>query len=277
MNIKYNLEELKDILWSFYTVSGIRFILFDADCNKIISYPETDCNFCTTMRKYAVTARKCAISDRKSLKACRESQGPILYKCHAGLVEAALALRQNDSIVGYLMFGQVTDNKNSEEVINALCKYCGDYGISSEEVKQSALEIRYTESSYILAAAKIMEACTSYIILKELITPHNSRILSDAKDYIEQNLDTYIDVSKLCFKLNISRTKLYEIFANEAGCGISEYIRKRRMHKAKKLLTDTAMPIWEIAHSVGFQDYTYFTRVFKKTYGKSPREFRKEK
>ena len=66
------------------------------------------------------------------------------------------------------------------------------------------------------------------------------------------------------------------MFSKETGIGVSEYIRKRRMHKAKKLLKNTKKPVWEVAQEVGFEDYTYFSRVFKNTYGKSPREIRKE-
>ena len=53
------------------------------------------------------------------------------------------------------------------------------------------------------------------------------------------------------------------------------YILRRRMHKAKKLLKVTDLPISEIANNVGFSDYNYFSRVYKKTYGKSPKYYRR--
>lgn len=275
MAIKYNLEKLSEVMWSFYTVSGIRFILFDSEFNKILAYPKDECDFCTLMRKYSLTSRKCAISDRKALRSCREKDGPIVYKCHAGLVEAALALKENDTIIGYLMFGQFTDNKDCKSFAAELRRYCSDCGIADDDVNNCVEKISYMNSSQIIAAAKVMEACTSYIILKELITPENDKIFVDAKEYIENNLSGELDIYGICAFLGISRTKLYEIFKKEIGIGVSEYIRKRRMHKAKKLLKTTEMPIWKIAQTVGFADYTYFGRVYKKNYGKSPREYRK--
>ncbi len=260
---------------SFYELTGIRFILFDAGCNKIISYPENECAFCEAMRKYPATSRKCAISDRKAFKVCREKDGPFLYKCHAGLVEASLALKENDRVVGYLMFGQMTDNSEKEDVAKELIKYCADYGIPKTDVIHCIEEIKYTDNKRILAAAKILEACMSYIMLKELITPENDRIFLEAKEYIEEHLSESLEIYGICAHLGISRTKLYEIFRKEANLGVSEYIRKRRMHKAKKLLKNTKNPVWEIALEVGFDDYTYFSRVFKTAYGKSPREMRK--
>ena len=116
----------------------------------------------------------------------------------------------------------------------------------------------------------------SYILLKELITPESDKIATRAKEYIEENLSAAVEISDICQHLKISRTKLYEIFKKEMNIGVSEYIRKRRMHKAKKLLKETKMPIWEIAQLVGFDDYTYFSRVFKGIYGKSPRSIRNQ-
>ena len=277
MNIKYNLDELKEIMWSFYKVFGIRFVLMDTDYRKIISYPDENCPFCSTIRKCPSTLKKCLHSDKKSLEQCKKNEGVIVYKCHAGLVEAALALRHNDSIVGYLMFGQVTDNNNSEYVIKMLADYCAENNIQVDNSSAEIFNIRYIDNEQILAAAKIMEACTSYIMLKELITPDNDKIFIDAKEYIENHLSEEIDVNSICCHMKISRTKLYEIFKMETGVGISEYIRKRRMKKAKNMLKTTALPVWEIAQAVGFSDYTYFIRVYKKTYGVAPGAYRKQK
>lgn len=275
MTIKYNLEELKQLMWSFHTVSGIRFILFDSEFNKVLSYPENECGFCTLMRKNRTTSRKCALSDKKALEECRDTEGPLVYKCHAGLTEAAFALKENGKTFGYLMFGQVTDEKDKDIIIEKLYKYCSKHKIAASDIENGIKDIKYVDNSKILAAAKIMEACTSYIMLKELITPESDKIFVEVKEYVEENLYREIDIEDICTKFDISRTKLYEIFKKDSGTGIAEYIRKRRMHKAKKLLKTTAMPIWEIAQSVGFSDYTYFGRVYKKYYGKSPREYRK--
>ena len=79
---------------------------------------------------------------------------------------------------------------------------------------------------------------------------------------------------KCIHKFDIGRTRLYEIFKSELKMGVSKYILRRRLHRAKRLLKTTDMSISEIAHSVGFSDYNYFSRVYKKNYGKSPRYYR---
>ena len=199
----------------------------------------------------------------------------IIYKCHAGLVEAVIPLHENEKIIGYLMFGQITDNPDKDNLYGNIENLNQKYGLDTDALKNGIATIPYKSSDQILTAAKIMEACTSYIIYKELIKPENDKIFEAAKNYIEKHLHEDISIEQLCKDLKIGRTKLYEVFRNEMKMGISKYILRRRMHRAKKLLKTTDLSISEIAYNVGFSDYNYFSRVYKKIYGKSPRQYRK--
>ena len=178
-------------------------------------------------------------------------------------------------IIGYLMFGQITDNSDKSNLYDKAKLWVEKYNLNVNSLKQGIAKIPYRSDEQIHAATKIMEACTSYIIYKELITPENDKTFDAAKTYIENNLHEDISIEQLCRELHIGRTKLYEIFRNELKMGISKYILHRRMHRAKQLLKTTDLSISEIAHNVGFSDYNYFSRVYKKTYGKSPKHYRK--
>ena len=173
------------------------------------------------------------------------------------------------------MFGQITDNPDKSELFSRAQRLSDDFNFDFSQLSHSIDSISYKTSEQIRSAAKIMEACTSYIINRELIIPENNRIFEGAKAYIEAHLGDTIEVEDICGELNVGRTKLYEIFNKEIKMGVSKYILRRRMHRAKKLLKTTDLPIPEIADSVGFADYNYFGRVFKKTYGKSPRSYKK--
>lgn len=59
------------------------------------------------------------------------------------------------------------------------------------------------------------------------------------------------------------------------GDGITQYVRRNRIRKAEKLLGESDKKIAEIAELVGFPDYNYFTKVFKKETGFTPREYRR--
>lgn len=271
----FNTEQLEQLMRSFYLISGIRFVLYDSEFKEIMSFPKNDCEFCSLMKSNRNTRRKCAYADKRSFNKCRESGRLYIYKCHAGLVEAVMPLYENEKNIGYLMLGQISDNKNNNTLIEKITYWQEKYGFDTETLNTSIQSITYKSTEEIYAAAKIMEACTCYIAFKELIEPEESRVFKAAKAYIDKNLSADLDIADICKELSLGRTKLYDIFKREANTGVSEYINRRRLHKAKSLLKTTDMSIPEIASAVGFNDYNYFSRVYKKRYGKAPRFYRK--
>ena len=272
----FNTEQLERLMRSFYLISGIRFVLYDSEFKEIMSFPKNDCEFCSLMKSHCNTRRKCAYADKRSFNKCRESGRLYIYKCHAGLVEAVMPLYENEKNIGYLMLGQISDNENNNTLIEKIPYWQEKYGFDTETLNTSIQSITYKSTEEIYAAAKIMEVCTCYIAFKELIEPEESRVFKSAKAYIDKNLSADLDITDICKELSVGRTKLYDIFKREANTGVSEYINRRRLHRAKSLLKTTDMSIPEIASAVGFNDYNYFSRVYKKRYGKAPKFYRKK-
>lgn len=275
MSLTLNVSELKELMKSFYMLSGIRFVLFDDTFRQILSYPENDCAFCSIIKSHPTTRRKCNYADKRQCQRCEKENKLVLYKCHAGLVEAVIPLHENEKIIGYLMFGQITDNPDKSELFARAQMLSDELNFDMALLTRGIDSISFKTGEQIQSAAKIMEACTSYIINRELITGQSNKIFEDAKAYIEEHLGDTLEIDDICSALKIGRTKLYEIFKAEIKMGVSKYILRRRMHRAKKLLKTTDLPIPEIADSVGFTDYNYFSRVFKNTYKKPPKSYRK--
>lgn len=275
MNLQLDVLQIEELMKSFYMLSGIRSVLFGTDFREITSYPKESCDFCRLMKRCPKTRRKCNYADRRSFQKCEKENGLVIYKCHAGLVEAVMPLYENKNIIGYLMFGQITDNPDKTELYEKVPEWQERCALDGTALVEGIENITYKSETHIRAAAKIMEVCTYYMLYQEMILPDNSKVLEGAKSYIEAHLGDNIEIDALCKELQVGRTKLYEIFREEIKMGVSKYILIRRMHRAKKLLKTTDMSVDEIAGSVGFADYNYFSRVFKKTYGKSPKSYRK--
>lgn len=275
MSLQLDVEQIELLMKSFYTLTGIRFVLFDADLHERIAYPKDNGAFCKLMKQCPRTRRKCRYADRRSFETCEKVNSLVVYKCHAGLVEAVMPLHENGKIIGYLMFGQIVDSQDRSNLYEHLALWRDVYGIDGNALSDSIEKIPFKTEEHIRAAATIMEACTSFIIYKELIRPKGDQLLEAVKTYIDAHLDEAIDAASLCRTFRIGRTRLYEIFREQSGMGVSQYILRRRMHRAKKLLKTTELSIPEIADAVGFADYNYFSRVFKKTYDKPPKSYRK--
>lgn len=120
MTFSFETSQMEELMKSFYLLSNIRFVLFNADFKEIYAYPKDSCEFCKLMKSCAKTRRKCNYADRRSFKKCEKENSLVLYKCHAGLVEAAIPLHENEKIIGYMMFGQITDNQNKTALYDKL-------------------------------------------------------------------------------------------------------------------------------------------------------------
>lgn len=103
----------------------------------------------------------------------------------------------------------------------------------------------------------------------------NRKLLRDARQYILAHLDERLSTELLAEALGRNRTYLCACFKEETGLSVNEYITKLRIDEAKRLLKVTGKPLRLIAEQVGYSSQSYFQRVFKKTEGKTPLEYRK--
>ncbi len=98
-----------------------------------------------------------------------------------------------------------------------------------------------------------------------------------AKTYIEEHYGrSDLAISDISESLCVNQTYLRKMFKDEMNMTLSEYITQIRMQEAKRLITSTDRKLTEISEEVGFTDVAYFSNVFKKYYGISPRNMGKE-
>lgn len=120
-----------------------------------------------------------------------------------------------------------------------------------------------------------MEACAFYAILKNTITVQRNNFIRNMDAYLLANLSEDLSIDALSSAFGISKTKLCQSATHYYGCGIAEHIRHLRIEKAKTLLKETDKPITRISDLVGFADYNYFCRVFKREVGLPAKKYRK--
>ena len=95
-------------------------------------------------------------------------------------------------------------------------------------------------------------------------------------DYISTHVEEAITISLLASKAGYSDYYLSRKFREEVGIGIDDYIKDKKIERAKALLTETHIPIFEISDKLSFGTRNYFSEVFKKVTGLSPLEYRKK-
>lgn len=122
-------------------------------------------------------------------------------------------------------------------------------------------------------------------ILKVLIEYRNqvsdkkyTEIIDKAREFIKaQYKNDEMSLQTVASYVNVSSNHFSAIFRKETGETFIDYLTKVRMDNAKDLLTCTSMKTSEIGFEVGYKDPHYFSYIFKKTIGMSPKEYRRMK
>lgn len=277
MKLNYNEKELHQLLQDFHDLTKLTLTLYDPEGEWIFSYPTKENYFCNCIKTSPEGAALCEASDRASFEAAKTSGECVIYKCHAGLIEATAPIVSDGFTIGYLMMGQVANAASPEQLQSLIEHALHKYHLNEAENdswKQYAAATPCISDTQIHAAARIMEACISSILYKKLISIEKQQFEQNINTYILNHLTENLSVDRLCEHLHLSRRKLYEYSEEFLHCSIAKYIKKMRLQHAQTLLSETNLPISTISEQCGFSDYNYFCRIFKQENGMSARSYR---
>ena len=139
-------------------------------------------------------------------------------------------------------------------------------GDRAQEAGMSAEEIPYY----------LQEMLTQALLVRDRESDNQGKkILKKALEYIEENYtQESLSLNSVAGAVNVSANYFSALFSQEMQSTFVEYVTQKRMEKAKKLLRQSEKHSGEIALEVGYKDPHYFSFVFKKTQGYTPREYR---
>ena len=96
------------------------------------------------------------------------------------------------------------------------------------------------------------------------------------KTYMEQHWKENVSRTRMAELVHFHPDYLSRIFKEATGFSMTDYLTELRMQEAKRRLLKTRERISEVALEVGYTDLSYFTRIFRRRFGVSPREYRKQ-
>lgn len=102
----------------------------------------------------------------------------------------------------------------------------------------------------------------------------HSRVSALCQNYIFNHLYEEITLGRLAEVAGLNPSYLSHLFKKETGLAVSDYIQRERIEEAKRLMTLPGITLSDIATRLHFNDQSYFTKVFKKFTGLTPRQFR---
>lgn len=173
---------------------------------------------------------------------------------------------------------QAVKNAGLDPVIIILSGY--------DEFKYAQQAIRYGAKEYLLKPLRasdilkcLNDMADKYIATtKDNISVNNEKetnyFIKAAKEYIAEHYSENISLTDVAEAAGISSGYLSTLFTQYEKCGFVDYLNKVRIERACCYLEQKKLKNYEIAYKVGFRDEKYFSKVFKKITGMTPREYR---
>lgn len=269
-----NTLKIEEILQSFYEISGMDIAIVNSK-NRIIARRYSGAVYCSTIHKSPRCFEACVESDRVELCKAQEKGGLHVYTCPFGIYEALMPIYKNDEVVAYIFVGMGIEDsiESSDMLMNSALDMSPN--LNKKALEKSILEIPRYSKEKLDAFASLLPLISEYIESNNLLADTDMTIGQLVKTYVKNNLSKKITLSDLSWKLHCSTVTLTEHFKKEYGITIMEYIMKKRMDKAERLLANSELSIRDIAEECGFLDIEYFSRCFKSSHDMSPSAWRR--
>ena len=266
--------KIEEILQSFYEISGMDIAIVNSK-NKIIARRYSGATYCTNIHKSQKCMDICLESDKCGLAKAHKNKGLYMYKCPFGVYEALMPINNNDEIVAYVFVGMgIEDKEKSTAELMALALDVSP-NLNKKLLEKSIRDLPRYSMEKLEAFASFLPLIAEYIETNNLLADTDMTVGQLIKTYIKNNLSKKITLADLSWKLHCSTVTLTEHFKKEFGITITEYVLKKRMEKARRLLLNSELSIREIAEDCGFVENDYFSRCFKSFHGLSPQIWRK--
>lgn len=274
-NVFYDNTQLLDLISKIYDLCGIWINIHDLS-GKDIQIRDAHTDFCRAIHSTPEGYARCVSCDANASSICREIKHAYSYRCHAGICETLVPIFDKGEVISYLGFGQLLTTtpppeKQWEYTRSTLSWYSGDL----EMLHEKFLRIPQYSDKKFEALTEILKILAAHVENSNTVIAAGYTDLQQLELYLSKHYIEKLTIKSICEDLNFGATKLCDLAKTLSnGHSLTWLIASYRVSAAQKLLISSDKPISEIALMVGYEDYNYFTKIFKKITGITPSKYR---
>ena len=219
--------------------------------------------------------------ERKAAYPLDKEQAVLRAIREGDLIEARALL---DDLMGYLLFALSGDfaalRTRAVELMTLFSRAAVDGGADLQQVlelnQQFLKELDYLPTAEELPAwmGKVVERYTALVF--DAVDVRHKDVIYKAVNYIKRNFSGRLTLEDVARHVGFSPAYFSKVFKDEMGMTFNKYLGSLRVERSKKLLLFSALPMDGICAAVGFEDQSYFTKVFRRYTGITPGKFRKQ-
>ncbi len=211
------------------------------------------------------------------------------YIHHLKLIRLSLEKQDSESMISQLrdLQDDLSENKASKQIISEIiCALMNGVSITSKSVYQELDALYWGEQAWFKLLARqsvgtvfgVVSTTLQHVMTRDIATVYDTNtafISQKVKRMIDDHFPKAWSTSELAQAVHLSPNYLSRIFKRETGETLTDYITRLRIDRAKQMLREEwHLKTYEIGELVGYPDPVYFTKLFKKTVGMTPKVYR---
>ena len=285
-------KELLAIQKNLISITNMGIVIIDIE-GEYITEKTNYSDFCKAFRKNSNLSLFCEKCDLKALNKVLISRTPYIYKCHSGLIDVIIPILYEGEVIGAFLVGQLLLEDNDEFKIEKILKENIGKNVDLKHLKEKYNQLTKIDLNRLKNIISIISYTTYYIadciknqkwlntniknnISHKKIELSNSKIAPIIK-FINENIHENPDLKMGATLCNMSLSQFSRTFKKETGKNFKEYVFVKKIEQAKYFIDNTNKSFSEISNLLNFEDSSYFTKVFKKIEGITPKQYREKK
>jgi len=253
--------ELNRVLGHFSRVFDVRTTFFDMDGHELEGLDvKAMSGFCGRQRRDPAFDARCVACDRDHIGEARRTGDTLVYRCHSGLIEAVVPLRDGaGGFLGALVFGQIRPRSASGRRLRPT-------------LRRLYLSLPESTEVRVRDVAQLLQYVSEHIIRSQLVRRRGPDWAERLDRYVDEHIGERLTLADLAHAIHVSPSFLSHRAAGELGRPPLKHVAEKRLQLARRRLRAGAT-VREVASELGFYDAFHFSRRFKARFGCAPTRY----
>ena len=227
------------------------------------------CPFCDAVKTIAL--ERCIQHDTGCIaRELRVRPEPFLLRCHAGAAELLVPVRDDDRVIGVVMYGPFRPEVSA----------VGNYECAEEAFRKLPVwQPEFRNALETLVRVALHELIELLYLRSPEILPYRTRDprIVEALEYLRGHYMEPVRLRSVAKKVSLSESRFSHLFRLECGLDFSSCLLELRIRVARQLLAGTDLAVGEIAARCGFSNQNRFATIFRRRTGMTATEFRRNR
>ena len=227
----------------------------------------TNCVCDTLKSQHEDSYAKCLRCRRYAFQKARNTRTAFGGHCIHGVYEYCHPIFANDKLVCVVHVGNILRDKNV---------FCRRSGLSPNDplLEQMATGLSDEDCRRIAELIVFFIQASKTQLSNEVPTLPTNTVISAIQAELDTNYDQNISLTEMARIYHYNEKYLGRLFKDQVGITFGQYLNKNRLAEAAKLLRQSKNSVLDIAQRVGFNNVTYFNRLFQRLHGLTPTQYR---